>query len=191
MKKLILFLSIFIAFAFTYRDSSFQNTLVVLSSESTLNVKGTTNVSNFSCTFNVDKFKSPIQVYYKIEANKMVFDKTILVLDSNCFDCGGKAINNDFKKILKAETYPHIKLYLKEISLKENSKEVNALVNIEIAGITKSYKIPVKIKNNLLINGSLDISLADYKLESPKKLFGLIAVNDKISINFQLDVKER
>lgn len=192
-RRFVFLFSILTTLAFTTRDSVYQSTSVVLSSESSLYVKGTTNVSNFSCVFNVNKFRNPIQVTYRMEGGKMAFHKTVLILDNDCFDCGGKAINSDFQKILKSDKHPQIKLYLKEISQIENSINVHALVNIEIAGISKGYKIPVKVKNkeSLYISGNLALSLADYKLESPKKLFGLISVDDTIEIAFELGVKEK
>ncbi|MBP0905393.1 YceI family protein [Mariniflexile gromovii] len=193
IKKFVFLIAILTAVAFTTRDSVSKSTSVVITAESSLFVKGTTNVSNFSCVFNINKFKNPIQVTYHLKSDKMVFNKTALILETDCFDCGGKAINSDFQKILKADRYPQIKLYLKEISQIENTLDVHALVNIEIAGITKSYKIPVKVKNNetLRIAGDLRISLSDYNLEAPKKIFGLISVDDKIEIHFQLGVIEK
>ena len=57
-------------------------------------------------------------------------------------------INKDFNKLLKTETYPEIKLHLKEIN-KTNKKEntVTAKVEIFIAGKTQSYTLPVTIKD--------------------------------------------
>ena len=180
------------ALAFTNRDSTIKSTSVFINTESSLLVRGTTNVSTFSCIFNINKFKNPISVVYQIENDKIKFNKTALILDTACFDCGGKAINSDFRKILKSDSHPQLFLLLKEISQLENNSDVQASIDIEIAGITKGYKIPVKVKNNkgILITGDLGISLADYKLEAPKKLFGLISVDDKIEIFFQLLVHE-
>lgn len=179
------------AFAFTNRDSAFKSTSVILTSESSLLVKGTTNVNTFSCAFNINKFKNPIHVMYKLEDAKMKFTKTALVLETNCFDCGGKAINSDFQSILKADKYPQITLLLKEITNFE-SADIQAVIDIQIAGVTNSYKIPVKLKkgNVIQILGDLNLSLANFNIKPPKKFLGLIAVNDKIDINFQLAVKE-
>ncbi|MEN3324390.1 hypothetical protein VP395_11680 [Mariniflexile soesokkakense] len=193
IRRFMFLVSIVTALAFTTRDSIIKNTSVIITTESSLVVRGTTNVNTFSCAFNINKFKNPIQVFYKVEEGEIVFNKTALVLDNNCFDCGGKGINSDFQKILKSEKHPQIILSLKEISQLENKLEVKALVDIQIAGITKGYKIPVKVKKNngILVTGDLAISLADYDLEAPKKLFGLISVDDKIEIFFQLTVKEK
>ncbi|WP_341215503.1 hypothetical protein [uncultured Wocania sp.] len=192
MKRILFFISIIIMLAFTNGDATLKSTSVVITPESSLLVRGTTNINTFTCEFNINKFKNPIKVIYHIEDDKMIFDKTALILDSDCFDCGGKAINNDFKKILKTNKYPQILLYLNEISLFDDESDVKASIDIEIAGIKETYKIPVKIKKNneILITGGLAISLTDYNLVAPKKLLGLISVNDKIQIYFQLLVKE-
>ena len=179
--------------AFTTSDARFKRTSVIVTSESSLLVRGKTNLNMFTCGFDVNKLKNPIQVAYHIEKDRMVFDKTALVLDNQCFDCGGKALNNDLQKILKSDKYPQITLFLNEISnLGDQSDGVLATIDIEIAGITKSYKVPVKFKKNkgMLITGDLALSMHDYNLEAPKKLFGLITVHDKIKIYFQLAVRE-
>ncbi|HMQ45445.1 MAG TPA: YceI family protein [Mariniflexile sp.] len=192
VKKLILFVIVVMALAFASRDSAIKNTSVIITPESSLFVKGTTNVNNFTCIFNVEKLKNPIPVTYHKVNDKLQFNKTALVLDSNCFDCGGKSINNDFKTILKADKYPQIILLLKEISNFENNADMFAAIDIQIAGVTKAYKIPVKIKNGykLLITGDLAINLSDYSIVPPKKFLGLVTVNDTIEIFFQLAVRE-
>ena len=191
MNKILFLISILIAFAFTNRDSNIKSTSVILTSESSLLVRGTTNVNTFSCAFNINKFKNPIQVTYKIEDAKMVFNKTALILENNCFDCGGKAINSDFQSILKSDKYPQITLLLKEINNFETSN-VQALIDIQIAGVTNTYKVTIKFKKNksMLITGDLSLSLTEFNIQSPKKFLGLVTVNDKIDIYFQLAVKE-
>lgn len=191
-KKVLLFVSVLMAMAFTNRDSAIKNTSVFITTESSLLVKGTTNVNTFTCRFNINKFKNPIPVIYYLEGDKISFNKTALILDNNCFDCGGKGINSDFQKILKSDEHPQIFLFLKEISQIENGKDVYTSIDIQMAGLTKNFKVPVKIKknNNLVITGDLALKLSDFNLETPKKLFGLISVNDKIEIFFELAVKE-
>ncbi|HLT51452.1 MAG TPA: hypothetical protein VKZ93_05815, partial [Arenibacter sp.] len=65
-------------------------------------------------------------------------------------------------------------------------------VDIEIAGLTNSYTIPVKFdrKENLCILGELKLNLDDFKLKAPKKVLGLITVHETITINFDLAIRE-
>jgi hypothetical protein len=192
INKALLLVLVSLLLAFTTRDSAVNSTSVIISSQSSLFVKGTSNINAFSCSYNTNKLKNPIQVVYQIEDGKMKFNKAALILDNVCFDCGGKGINNDFQEILKSQKYPQMFLFLKEISFIDNEFNVRAKIRIEIAGVTNDYEIPVKIKKDLglLLTGDLSISLVDYNLVAPKKLFGLIQVHDKIEIFFQLAVKK-
>ena len=186
-------ISIVGAMAFTTGDFNFKNTSITVTDESSVVIRGTTSINTFKCSYNVLRLDNPIQVVYRKVGHRMVFDKTALVLDKHSFDCGGKGINNDFQKILKSNKYPEIILYLNYINhLEDQPNNVLASIDIEIAGFSKTHKVPVKIKksNNMIITGDLAISMSDYNLEAPKKLFGLISVDDTINVYFQLAVVE-
>lgn len=192
LKRSAIFISVFFLLAFTTK-SLVKNTSVLIVSESKLIVKGKTNVNKFDCVYNVQKLKDPISVFYEIENNKMVFKKTELVLENTCFDCGNKAINKDFQELLKSENHPNIFLKLKEIErLHENDSVLHTTLEIEIAGKTKEYQIALVSKNekDLIVKGILFLNIRDFEIEPPKKLLGIITVNEIIEINFQLKIKE-
>lgn len=191
MKKLLFFISVLTLFAFTNRFV--KSTSVVIDSKSKLVINGKTNVNTFRCKYDILKLNKPISVSFKRVNNKIVFDKTVLVLGTDCFDCGGIGINSDFQKLLKSETYPEIHINLKEITADiEKSKQLKALLDLEISGVTNTYSIPVKLKDQgtLTVEGDLTLNIRDFNLEPPKKALGLIVVKDTISINFHLNIKE-
>lgn len=191
LKKILFFVSIAATLAFTAVTTG--STSVLITPSSKLLIKGKTNVNSFQCEFDVLKIKNPIPVFFKKIENKMVFDNTVLVLENNCFDCGGKGINNDFQELLKSDVYPQTQIKLKEIC-KDNSSENNVLASMDIciAGVTKSCTMPIQLdgEETLLIEGVLSLNICDFNLEPPKKAMGLIVVKDIIEINFQLVVKE-
>ncbi|SFZ92427.1 hypothetical protein SAMN05428642_102718 [Flaviramulus basaltis] len=191
MKKILFFVSILATLAFTV--VRIGSTSVLITPSSKLLIKGKTNISNFKCEFNVLKLKNPIPVFFEKIDDRIVFHNTTLILDNVCFDCGGKGINNDFQDLLKSEIYPQTLIKLKEISQdSSNENQILAMLDISIAGVTKSYQMPVELKGNesLLIEGVLNLDICDFNLEAPKKALGLIVVKDIIEINFQLVVKE-
>ena len=192
MKKIMFLVSILLAFAFTKTDTAIKSTSVVISPKSSLMVKGSTNINNFKCIYDIEKFNSPIPVIYYLSNGKLKFKETVLILENKCFDCGGRAINKDFQKILKTESYPQIKMFLKQVNGYDLNKSLEALVDLEIAGVKKPYTIKVNIskENDLTINGGLKINLKDFNIESPKKLFGIIKIDEIIEIDFSLLVKE-
>jgi len=192
MKKFVYFFSIFLLLAFTNRGIV-KSTSVLITSNSKLVVKGKTNVNTFDCEFNVTTLKNPIPVFFQIEDNKMVFKKTELVLENACFDCGNKSMNKDFQELLKTNAYPNIFLKLKELeTIDKEDSFLQATIELEIAGVKKQYQIPVTLeeKNNLFVKGILELNICDFNITPPKKLLGLICVNETIEIDFQLLIKE-
>ena len=190
MKKLIFILFIFSTLAFT-TGVLITDTSVLIAPGSQLLIKGTTNVNSFKCEFNIKQINKPIPLYYKVIGDKMVFERAKLVLDTDCFDCGNKAMNKDFRKLLKSDEFPEIELQLKEIHKSKNST-INALLELRIAGKSKTYyqNLTLKEKEDICVTGILKVNITDFELEAPKKALGLIVVSENVEINFQLNFKE-
>jgi hypothetical protein len=193
MKNFFFIIMLFLSLAFA-KNVVIKSTSVVISSQSQLIIKGSTNVNEFKCHFNIEEVNNPIPLSFVLKEDRLIFEKAVLMLDNSCFDCGSRVINKDFMNLLKSEEYPKIVLELKEI--KKDSRTdciVHALIEIVIAGESKSYFIPVELKDDKIINvtGALNLNICDFNLEPPKKALGLIVVSDIIKINFDLVVEEK
>lgn len=186
MRKIIFIIAILSSLSFVKVNRFNNNTVFRLEPESKLEIQGTTNVNKFKCKFNFVQKEKPVPLCFEKSGNKMFFKKADLVLKNSCFDCGGKGINRDFNKLLKSNEFPSILLNLKEIEKKEAF--IEALVEITIAGISNTYKIPVEVKEDkkYYITGNLDVNTIDYGLKVPKKMLGLIVVSEMIKIDFDL-----
>lgn len=58
---------------------------------------------------------------------------------------------------------------------------------MKIAGVEKEYLVPVIFNTNTNnVKGQLKLNIKDFKLKSPKKLLGMVVVNDHVDINFNL-----
>src|SRR5690606_26426671 len=136
MRKVVLFTMIFAVFSFTTTKMFNISKTIYVSSESKLYIKGTSNVNKFECHYDITNLNNPVPVKLTQNGQTLYFKNTKLILDSGCFDCGGKAINKDFKSILKANEYPNIVLNVIELNPVENDiSKVEVMLNIEIAGI--------------------------------------------------------
>lgn len=191
MKKITFLFFLFLSTSFCIAQHS-QKTFV-FSPKSELNIKGSSNVNNFQCLFETQKLNQ-FPVAYNKSKDVIRLNRATLVLPNNHFDCGGRGINKDFHSLLQTQKYPEIQLTLKQIKRKPNvSNSVEAVVDIKIAGKTKSYVLDARYnqKNELNIFGKLKLSLNDFGLTAPKKLMGLIVVSDQIEIDFNLFVTEK
>lgn len=162
-----------------------NQTKVKITNKSEVSIKGKSNVNSFECKYNPNFIENDLQVSIARNNNKILLEGAKLSIKSTGFDCAHKMITKDFKTILKAEEYPHIVLNVKEINtIKEN---ITARLDVTIAGIDKEYLVPVSYNQNTNnVKGQLRLDIKDFKLKSPKKLLGMIVVNDKVDINFNL-----
>lgn len=193
MKRVIYILPFIILASFSSMTKLNNSKSILIASESKLYITGTSNVSKFKCEFNIKTLDEPIPVHYEKENGIIRFENATLTLENSCFDCGGKGINKDFYSLLKSDEHPHIFLRLKQIKKKQHDKNsIEALIEIEIAGITKSYLMDANLvtDHDLIISGLLKLNIGDFNLKAPKKMMGLIVISEDIEINFKLVVKE-
>ena len=160
-------------------------TKVKITNKSEVTIKGKSNVNSFECKYNSDFIENDLQVSIARNNNKILLDGAKIAIKSTGFDCAHKMITKDFKSILKVDEYPHIVINVKEINTaKEN---ITAKLNVKIAGVEKEYLVPVIFNSNTNnVKGLLKLNIKDFKLKSPKKLLGMVVVNDNVDINFNL-----
>ncbi|WP_435133135.1 YceI family protein [Formosa sp. A9] len=190
LKKYLLILLIILCGS-CFKTQSQNTAKIHIQPSSVLSIKGSTNINKFTCKFNTAVLKGESTVHYTVEENDIIFSEATLILKNDCFDCGKKMITKDFRELIKAETYPEITLTLK--ALKPSKTEPNityALIDFDIAGVTQSYKIPMAIETENVIkaSGALSLNIRDFNLENPKKAFGLIKIDDVVTILFELDI---
>jgi len=192
MKRIIIIGSLLLLCSSVFGQTSIHATTIKILPKSTLSITGDTNINKFLCSFNTELIAENNHITYQPGDSKIYFQNAILKLDNSGFDCGNKAINKDFKNLIKAEEYPEISLELEEIILTD-IKKAFAKVIIKIAGETNTYTVPVEITSDETIQykGSLDLNISDFKLHPPKKMFGLIVIREDININFILKVKNK
>ncbi len=193
MKGLLFIPKVLIVIFFTNMDTVKESKSLLIAQESSLEIIGTSNVTDFTCQYNIRNFDEPISIKYQSHSDVIRFDKSRMVLRNSCFDCGGKGINKDFNELLITEEHPQIIFTLKEIK-KQNNKnnKVVALIEIEIAGLSHSYLMETEFLHNKdwFISGKLKLNISDFNLKAPKKMLGLIVVSENIEISFKLILRE-
>ncbi len=201
----LLFLLSLLVLTSTYHNRLEEHSFLI-HDESQLSIDGSSNVNQFSClclcyeknrahTFQLEEGGAKGTAY---------FDGTVLKLRTERLDCGHKGINGDLYNTLEADAHPYIEIELLQarqqggVSLVSTGRLVplEALTAITIAGVTRRITMDVQGRrlgsDRYHFTATHDLFMSDFQLVPPRPLFGLVKVDDRIQINFDLivEVKE-
>jgi hypothetical protein len=162
----------------------------VIEKNSNLCIEGRSNVNSFRC--DVIEYLHPDTVlFYKEEQQPQFNIKGGLTIKVNGFDCHQRYMTNDLRKTLKADDYPSLKIDLLSIgNFTPVNKNIKGAVAIALSGIARKMEVDYTVQTgtdgNLYLNGSRQVLFSDFGLTPPRKLAGLIKVEEQINIRFQL-----
>lgn len=196
MKKLLFILAI----SFISSLSTTAQTLVSaeIQKNSSLTINGSTNIIPFKIYQNGDRLsRSKMSVVTTQNQNKIFVSQNQLSVIVKNFDSNNAMALKDFLKMLKSDLYPTLQVQLNYLDIQpisEKGKMYNgqALVNITITGITKSYSIPITFvsnSNTYTVDGSRKLSIRDFGLAPVSKMMGAIKVSEWIDIDFHIVCK--
>ena len=186
------FLSLLI-FLFAWHSMEAEKTCAenIFYSLQQISIVGHTNVNNFWLKYSGIE---PLQKITDMADIPHLKQKsiTINILARN-FVCSNKLMKNDFLSLIHADESPYINIQLQGFqglaNIKNDSMEV-MLVNITLAGIKQSMEVYCNITkdsaNYFTMTGSRLVKLSDFNLRAPSKFFGLVKVNNEITINFEI-----
>jgi hypothetical protein len=162
----------------------------VIERNSTLAIDGSSNINQFTCDIREYVRPDTLKSVNDQARKKYFFSNSNLSVDLKRFDCHHKYITADFRKMLKTDEYPN--LVIRFISLDEFHEEgiVKGLVDIELAGKKKRMEINYNCShigsNQLRLQGEKLMKFSDFELEAPRKIGGLIRINEEINVHFNL-----
>jgi hypothetical protein len=165
----------------------------LISETSSLSVKGSTNINQFTCDIPTCD-QDTLTLWKSGHGVKMSGNISPAVLS---FDCHKAMMTHDLRKTLKAKKYP--KLHVRFLSLNElpglsgKPALISGQVEIEIAGVKKLYEIDYLLSEDsakvIHLLGSRGLNFSDFKLVPPKKFGGMIRAKDQLTVAFNLNMK--
>jgi hypothetical protein len=168
----------------------------VIDAMSQLSIQGSTNVNDFTCKIGYCTGTDTLQYVEHNSRREMRFTRSRMIVPVRSFDCGAKPISKDFWKTLKSDSHPNLEINfvsLQNLYLK-NNRDIKGIVDITLAGVTTRYTIcyVVKIRDDgtVLLRGTHAVNFADFDLEAPRKMKGLIKVKEVLHVDFNLILKE-
>ncbi len=166
---------------------------VDLQKTSSLTILGSTNLSSFALKVGAAKLESQkFKLKATIFQNKIIAGENELSIAVNNFSSDNKMALRDFKKLMKSEVYPYMKVQLISLEQQPDVCSIStgcamATVSITITGVTKQYAFPINyhiIDGMYNVSGEKKISICDFGLTPPVEMFGLIRVSEWIDIKF-------
>ena len=163
----------------------------VIERNNNLSIQGRSNVNSFQCDVK-EYLRADTISLYKEEQQPQFAIKGGLSIIVNQFDCHQRYMTGDFRKTLKAQKYPELKIDLLSIGnfATTGNKNVKGTMAITLAGITRKMEVDylVATDNNgyLHLNGTRQVLFSDFGLTPPSKLAGLIKVEEQINVHFLL-----
>lgn len=178
--------------------SHVQNvTLWLVEKESTLQVKGKSNINAFACAIGDYNRKDTLVLTAKPKAGALGLNGE-LVLDIESFDCHNRLITGDLRKTLKAKQHPLLRVRFLSLDKAPDTNHPKQIiygwVEVELAGVKKLMLIPFRFTKNgserLLMNGSKQFYFSDFGLVPPTKMAGTVKIKDEFEVEFKLELKE-
>ncbi|MDB5232410.1 MAG: hypothetical protein JWN76_3215 [Chitinophagaceae bacterium] len=158
---------------------------------SSLSVKGKSNVNNFTCNIKeYGKRDTIICVNDPAQPVKLIGAIEMEILS---FNCHSNLITKDLRKTLKADEYPTMIIHFLSLAnmpvLKDKTESIDGWVEVELAGVVKRFMLHysfVKSEAGILLDGGRTFCFSDFKLSPPKKLAGMVKIKDEFDVNFRL-----
>jgi hypothetical protein len=190
-----------------------------------ITIKGSASITPFECKNTIQKIidtSSDVQshrllnalpitstkkrtIHYQQHEHSIVFTPMALDFSILNFDCGGIGINKDFRKALKAETYPNLLISPIELSFDPAfPNQYQSLVTISLAG--KDNTIPLELftlfpesriasnqkqSHRYIFAAEKKLLMTDFNIEPPRPLFGLIQVKNELVIELMILIENR
>ena len=192
MHKISTFLFPLMLMGYHSNAQSFEFTSDILPNSS-ISINGKSNVNSFSCSYNNPFPDVTLQHTSTLKENTFLVNGDTLALKIKEFDCGKRGVNRDMRKTLKADDYPTIDAWIDRITLNESGEAI-AIMLVSIAGTTNQYEVKIDETPDtevLEIKGEQEIFLSDFNLDTPSALFGLVTVEDRFVVEFELNIKQK
>ena len=146
----------------------------------TIFILGKTYVYSFKCT-NCN-LPNPV-----IKISGAIFSLPDFKVEVDGFDCANKIMTKDFKATLKSDQYPTINIDFTSFN-KTNTGKYGCWANVTLMNRVKKYYFEFTLSSNNQLIGSRTIKFSDFGIAPPKKMGGMIRVDDNLNLKFKLKV---
>jgi len=168
----------------------------VIDSSSRLLIHGTTNVNTFTCLMECYNNTDTLEYVVNDKSCDLVFSRNVMVIPVQYFNCGNEMITKDFWATVKSDEYRNMKIKYLSLTEFRSPSVVNPVlgkVTISLAGVDRTFDVRYNVQTNsndlVVLKGSQTVCFSDFQLKAPKKMFGLIQVQENLEVEFHLRLR--
>lgn len=167
----------------------------VVDASSELIIRGSSNVNDFVCRTDCYQIQDTLRFVAHDNDCEILFSQKAMHIPLNSFSCGNELITRDFRDALNANQHPLLSIRFVSLDQKimsVQSGSVSGLVEISLAGTTRTYPVVYTISGNgsaLTLSGARTVCFSDFSLQPPRKMMGLIRVQDDVDVEFRLHLQ--
>lgn len=144
-------------------------------------VQGTTSIGGFECNYDMNAKDT---LFFNQPNRTKKISHSVPV---KSFGCGNFMLNNDFRKTLKEKEFPNVTIELS--NFKKSDENYSCDLTLNLVGKQKTYKnLPLKYDKSSLI-GNITLQFSDFNLTPPKKIGGMIKINEEIKLFVSLQTE--
>jgi hypothetical protein len=166
---------------------------------STLSIAGSTNINHFCCE--VTEYTGPDTLTTLKGSNLAetpgIVLKGALRINIADFDCSNRMMTSEFKHTLKYQQYPQLIitfLSLEKLPSATTNESVKGWVAIDLAGTCRKFELDYSScrgsTGDILLIGARTFGFSDFGLTPPRKMAGLVRVNDRLDVRFRLHLHQ-
>ena len=172
----------------------------IVQKTSTLSIEGCTNINRFSCSVNEYTEPDTITCLNTLSPNNPqgIPLRGVLRIYIDDFDCHNRVMTAEFKRTLKYKQYPQLKVCFVNLEKMPFSGKSTGIikgnVDVELAGVSRRFEIDYTScrtdASQLQLIGTHTFRFTDFQMRPPRKMGGIIRVNDELNVQFILYLKQ-
>jgi len=192
--RIVYFALLLFTSAFSSREPAVLIHRLIVQPSSQLIIDGKTNLNTFKCAIPHYIGRDTLVLHEGGKNVRPVFVKGSVSLDASSFDCGMAVMTSDFRKTIDSKTYPAIVIdfisFERAPSYGNKEEKFKGIVKISLSGVTKLFEMDCTIEAKptglIHLKGGRDFTFSDFNLQPPKRMMGLVKVEQGLNVGFHL-----
>jgi len=175
-----------------------RNTPLDLQPESRLWVAGTSTVRAFQCqagAFDAKVESSGADAVAAVLAGEKAVSTVEVTVPAEKLDCRNGTMNDHMRKAIKAKEFPTVVFRATSYDLARTSESVGVTLNgsLTLGGVEKPITVQAQARPGadgmLDVSGTREIRMTEFGLKPPTLMLGTMKVDEKITVGFEVVLK--